>query len=174
MTRKEYKKEYNKTHKTERAAYAKAFRAHNPEKVASQYKQWYDANKEKRSKYGKEWQQNNKLTEDYEVWRTKKLNYFKTYYQNNKESFKVYSHKRKARIAEVGGNFTKADIRDLYASQGARCYYCSISIEEGYHIEHMIPISRGGTNGPENVCLACAPCNRTKHTKTAEEFILGR
>ncbi len=170
---KDYKKRYNQTHKKERAKYAKAFREQHPEKVAAQYKTWHDNNKEKRSEYNKEWHQNKKLEEGYEVWITKKRKYLKEYYQNNKEQFKIYSNNRRARIAEAGGSFTKADIRDLYVSQGARCYYCSTNIEEGYEIEHMTPISRGGTNGPENICLACALCNHTKHTKTAEEFLHG-
>jgi 5-methylcytosine-specific restriction endonuclease McrA len=76
----------------------------------------------------------------------------------------------KARQLTAEGSFTAEDIKDLYASQGGRCYYCSVEIEEGYHIEHMIPLSREGRNDVSNICLACAPCNLRKYTKTAEEF----
>lgn len=75
-----------------------------------------------------------------------------------------------ARKKNAEGSFTVENIKDLYAAQGARCYYCSIEIEDGYHIEHMIPLSRGGMNDVSNICLACAPCNLSKNTKTAEEF----
>ena len=93
--------------------------------------------------------------------------------ERGKANAKVATHKRRAHIAKVGGSFTATNIRDLYASQGASCYYCSTSIEEGYHIEHMIPISKGGSNWIDNICLACVPCNRTKGVKTAEEFMNG-
>ena len=79
--------------------------------------------------------------------------------------------KMKRRSAE--GSFTPEDIKDLYATQGGSCYYCSVDIEGGYHIEHMTPLSRGGRNDVSNICLACAPCNLRKHTKTAEEFQNG-
>ncbi len=100
-----------------------------------------------------------------------------TWYKDNSErgkaNAKVANHKRRARIAKVGGSFTTSDIRNLYTSQGGLCYYCSISIEEMCHIEHMTPISKGGSNWIDNICLACIPCNRTKGVKTAEEFMNG-
>ena len=76
----------------------------------------------------------------------------------------------KARQLKAEGSFTAEDVKDLYATQGGRCYYCSIEIDTGYHIEHMCSLSRGGRNDVSNICLACAPCNLSKHTKTAEEF----
>ena len=30
-------------------------------------------------------------------------------------------------------------------------------------IEHLIPKFEGGTNGPENLTLACLPCNNGRH-----------
>ncbi len=91
--------------------------------------------------------------------------------ERGKANAKIANHKRRARIAKVGGSFTKSNIRDLYATQGARCYYCSISIEDKYHIDHMNPISRSGSNWIDNICLACVRCNLSKHTKTAKEFM---
>ena len=90
-----------------------------------------------------------------------------------KVNAKVGYHKRRARIVEVGGSFTAEDIRNMYTSQGARGYYCSVSIEDKYEIEHMTPISKGGSNWIDNICLACVQCNRSKHVQTAEEFMNG-
>lgn len=93
--------------------------------------------------------------------------------ERGKANAKVATHKRRALKIKVGGKFTKVDIQNMYVLQGARCYYCSVSIEYKYEIEHMTPISRGGSNWIDNICLACVPCNRTKHTKTVEEFMNG-
>ncbi len=38
-------------------------------------------------------------------------------------------------------------------------------------MDHMVPLSRGGLHCWTNVCLACPPCNLSKHDKTAEEFM---
>jgi hypothetical protein len=34
--------------------------------------------------------------------------------------------------------------------------------EEGYHVDHIVPLERGGTNDPTNLQLLCEPCNLKK------------
>jgi len=50
------------------------------------------------------------------------------------------------------------------------CMYCST---RGGRLEcdHMIPISRGGTNEISNLTTACVSCNRSKRAKTPEEWL---
>ena len=117
---------------------------------------------QEKREYKREWRENNP---------EKVRNRVKEWKKNNPNKVRAQCCKRRARKLKAEGGFTDADIKNLYATQGARCYYCSTGIEESYHIDHMTPLSRGGTNGPENLCLACAPCNLSKHTKTAEEFM---
>ena len=65
-------------------------------------------------------------------------------------------------------------IEILLQSDG-KCYYCNAN--EGMNtlvIEHMIPLSRGGTNTASNICAACRRCNNTKHTKTHDQFLRER
>ena len=53
---------------------------------------------------------------------------------------------------------------------GHRCFYCGkdgVKLE----LEHMTPLSRGGSHTAENVAPACRLCNAHKHTQTAEEFL---
>lgn len=38
------------------------------------------------------------------------------------------------------------------------------------HIEHKIPLSRGGLHAIENLDISCQSCNCSKNTKTVEEF----
>jgi 5-methylcytosine-specific restriction endonuclease McrA len=42
--------------------------------------------------------------------------------------------------------------------------------EQSYHIDHMIPLSRGGSNWPSNLQLLCPRCNLSKHAMTDEEW----
>jgi 5-methylcytosine-specific restriction endonuclease McrA len=45
------------------------------------------------------------------------------------------------------------------------CEYCHTSEEWQYvmfTIDHIIPVSKGGTNNLDNLCLACFHCNRKK------------
>jgi hypothetical protein len=36
-----------------------------------------------------------------------------------------------------------------------------------FHLEHIIPIARGGSDGPSNRALACATCNLAKSDRTS-------
>lgn len=77
--------------------------------------------------------------------------------------------RRKARVKGAKGSFTMNDIRLKRDFQGGKCYYCQQDLVSE-HIEHKIPISRGGTNWPANLALACQRCNLRKHNKTPAEF----
>ncbi len=50
-------------------------------------------------------------------------------------------------------------------------YECqSCGDEDGLEIDHVIPISRGGSSDDVNLQVLCAPCNRSKGAKTVEEW----
>ena len=50
------------------------------------------------------------------------------------------------------------------------CVYCETPISQ-YHLEHRIPIVRGGTNERANLAISCADCNLKKGIKTDFEFM---
>lgn len=56
-----------------------------------------------------------------------------------------------------------ADWRDQLNVFGHRCAYCGSGGK--LTIEHVIPISKGGRNEPDNVIPACKPCNLKKHAR---------
>ena len=63
----------------------------------------------------------------------------------------------------------------LFARDGYRCQYCHRPQGELRHREcltrdHLIPLSRGGTNEWTNVVTACSPCNTRKANHLPEEI----
>lgn len=86
-------------------------------------------------------------------------------------SIAVSARNRKARKCAAQGSHTSADIRRQYEKQGGKCFYCSVEVGNKYHVDHVMPLSRGGTNNPENLVIACPTCNLRKNKKTAEEFL---
>jgi 5-methylcytosine-specific restriction endonuclease McrA len=57
--------------------------------------------------------------------------------------------------------------RALLARNGAVCAYCGKELGTGLPfsratLDHVVPISRGGRNGLENLILACKLCQRAK------------
>jgi HNH endonuclease len=55
-------------------------------------------------------------------------------------------------------------LRDNYTCQYCGAYGVSLQCD------HVIPISRGGSNDESNLVTACKPCNLSKHNKTPEEW----
>src|SRR6185369_16267697 len=56
-------------------------------------------------------------------------------------------------------------IRDRY-----RCQYCGVrGTPTDLSIDHILPRSRGGRTAPENLCVACKPCNSRKGDRTPSE-----
>lgn len=56
--------------------------------------------------------------------------------------------------------------------QSGKCFYCGLpGLRLG--IEHRLPVSRGGTDDPENIVAACRGCNSAKGQKTTEEYSVG-
>lgn len=43
-----------------------------------------------------------------------------------------------------------------------------------WQMDHVVPLSRGGSIDLSNVALACAGCNRLKGSMTADEFMQAR
>jgi 5-methylcytosine-specific restriction endonuclease McrA len=106
----------------------------------------------------------------YEANREHIIEYSRKWRKTHLKSLRVHYHNRQAKIKGNGGVHTTEEINNLFKEQGGCCFYCNQQLEE-FHIDHKTPISRGGSNNIDNIALACAPCNLSKHTKTAEEFI---
>lgn len=64
----------------------------------------------------------------------------------------------------------------LAARHNWRCYWCdqATRAEMGYQnsatIEHLVPVSQGGTNSSSNLASACRRCNNVRGVKSVEEF----
>ena len=86
-------------------------------------------------------------------------------------------------------NFGDKKKMEIYGKTGGRCYYCGkglvnedlldwggkvVTTRHHWNVDHMTPVSRGGTNDNENLVPACVSCNSFKGTMTADEFIAAR
>jgi 5-methylcytosine-specific restriction endonuclease McrA len=63
----------------------------------------------------------------------------------------------------------------LFARDQYRCQYCGRHMtefkpREALTRDHLVPLSRGGTNDWTNVITACSPCNTRKGSRLPEEI----
>lgn len=78
-------------------------------------------------------------------------------------------HRRRARKA--GCVVSSADLRLVVEKAGGLCQVCGILIPEGLrHIDHIIPLSKGGPHAQENLQLLCRTCNCRKGARLPNEL----
>jgi 5-methylcytosine-specific restriction endonuclease McrA len=58
----------------------------------------------------------------------------------------------------------------VFGRDGNKCRYCGTTDGE-FHIDHIIPRARGGSDEPSNLCIACGPCNSSKNATPLEEWL---
>lgn len=59
--------------------------------------------------------------------------------------------------------------REVVDRDGDRCVYCGAT-EGPFHLDHVLPVSRGGRSQADNLVVACVPCNLSKGARTPEEW----
>lgn len=94
--------------------------------------------------------------------------------RENREYSRIKCSLRKARRRASEGRHTLIDRIHIYIQQKGRCFYCNtyIAAISGGHFDHMVPLARGGSDGPENLAFSCVPCNLKKGNRTPEEWML--
>lgn len=102
--------------------------------------------------------------------------YNKKYLQTPKGKAADKAHRQNRRAAKLnnGGKHTGRQILALFDQQSGSCPYCKTKLyktgKNKYHSDHIVPLSKGGSNDISNIQLLCAKCNLSKKAKLPEEF----
>lgn len=153
------KRAYDDRNKEQKAALDKKYRLANQAKIAQRNKLWRITNKDELQKKALAWRISNK---------ERKAITDKAWAQNNKENVRNISLRRRAKLAE-NGIFTVTK-KDIVRMLNSGCLYCGLDAE---HVDHIIPVSRGGTHSIGNLTGACASCNLSKGSKFVMEWKKG-
>lgn len=157
--------------------------------------QWVENNKERTLEINREWKSRNRgvLYERQKVYRANNKHlrqveskkYREKYpdkvkeckkkaVEKNREHYTVLSRNYTARKKNSEGKHTVKDIRELFVSQNGICNGCGVTLEttgkNKYHVDHIIPLIKGGSNYPSNLQLLCPSCNTSKCDKDFEEW----
>lgn len=90
--------------------------------------------------------------------------------RDNQDYYRAYDCNRRARKKSSPGTHTAADVAAQRTRQKGRCYWCGEKVGRHYHVDHVTPLALGGSNGPENLVIACPHCNLKKHDKHPMDF----
>jgi 5-methylcytosine-specific restriction endonuclease McrA len=97
------------------------------------------------------------------------------------EIYKTHNHRYRAakRNATIGNTAEIAEwIKTLRNNPRATCFYCGRIVNgangKECHIDHYIPIIKGGPHSVENLRVACRTCNLAKGDKHPDDFLRTR
>lgn len=149
-----------KEHPDEVRAKAKRFYDKNLEKERARALRWYHENRERASENGRKWRQANpdKQRAKFDRWAT-----------NNPE--RVIELRSKYYKRRKFGGDDPETIEYVGILRADPCSYCG---EPGTSIEHIVPITGGGSNHWTNYGAACHSCNSRKHNMPLLTFLYRR
>lgn len=167
------------------------WKAENLDRVRDYMAGYYQANREKQDAFTRAWYRTHpeinreQAKRDYrkhkdarisamKVWRSANSAYIaqraREYRAANPELVRALRWNYKARKRAAPGHHTGRDILRLFGAQRGRCACCGRSILHGYHVDHIVPLVKGGSNWPSNLQLLCKRCNLRKKDKDPFDF----
>jgi 5-methylcytosine-specific restriction endonuclease McrA len=135
----EARRKYQEEHKEQIAQYKKIWTANNKESVGASKRSYYEREREDILARSKKWAENN----------PEKVRQAKT---NN-------LRKRRAARHASRGNFTVQEFEELCESYGNKCLACGDN-EAVLEADHVVPLTRGGSDSISNIQPLCGSCNR--------------
>ena len=199
--RKEYMKKYRELHKEEGVEYNQMYYQKNKDELRVQQKHyvethveqireaekvWHEAHREQQAEYHKNYyavnkvailawmQQYNEIHKDerkayMDQWCLDHPHYSQQHRIEHPDTVWRHEHKRRALVANADGEFSYEQFILKCSEYECRCIYCGNELP--LVPDHMIPLSRGGSNSIENIIPACNSCNCQKQARTFEEYL---
>lgn len=186
---KEYRKGYNKINSKKRVEYQKEYERLNKEVVLEKKREYRKRTAVHRYQYNKEYVETHKqevkqrLQAHYLANRARILQRVANYRINNlekvRETKRIYHAKNRDKVLvrrqkrrgrrRAGGSFSAQEWRNLKVLCNHACLCCGKSEPEiKLTLDHVIPLSRGGSNTIDNIQPLCLTCNLKKGTKSTD------
>jgi 5-methylcytosine-specific restriction endonuclease McrA len=166
--------------KSYRARYVKAWTDKNRETVLADmavrrqkhkelnpdyWRKHYAANREKRKEHRRVWYQAN---------RDRALAAMKAWDARNPESVRRLGRKSRAvRRARLKDSFVEpVDALVIFERDKGICGICKLSVERDsdWHVDHVVPLAKGGEHSYANTQLAHGSCNRAKGARSPPQL----
>ena len=127
------------------------------------YTKWYSKNSARQKSNMKSW---------YIKHKEQHLERFKIWCAKNHEKKRVIDRNRRARQSGSEGTHTVTEVMILLEKQKWICAgpMCQTSLRKARHLDHIMPLIKGGSNNIANLQWLCPTCNLRKYTKDPIDF----
>ena len=132
-------REYRQRNREQIVTYLKSYHKLNKASIAAVNKAWINANREAFHKIQKK------------------------YRSNNRDKVANWAQSRRAK--EHNQFIEYIDRIEVFNRSLGICGICTKKIESDFHVDHIIPLSKGGLHSYANVQAAHPECNLRKHNK---------
>lgn len=150
---------------------ARSYQKHREKRLAA-----HRERRQKNKEEIREYQANNRkrMNENSNRWYWRHRELVAERYQTvYREKAREHHRNRKARLKNADGHHTANDVMEIFKMQHGKCACCAIKLQD-YHVDHIQPLARGGTNDRRNLQILCGPCNIRKHAKDPIDFMRER
>lgn len=154
----ERQRRYYRDNPEPKKANAKKWKQQNPDRKKELDSRWQKENKDRANESKQKWLRNNpgRAKEAARGWR-----------KRNPDKKMAIEENRRARKNNTGGSYTGPEWKALVESYGGRCLCCGRT-DVRLTVDHIVPISKGGSSDIGNIQCLCVQCNSSKGNKTID------
>ena len=153
----EYTKRWRDNNPEKAREIKKNWRKNNPEKVKKHKHNFYVRNKEKIYEHQKEWNEKNK---------NKRMKMRQKWARENRGLLNASRNKRRANKRGSGGSFTADEWNELCKKYDNKCLSCGK--KKKLTVDHIVPVSKGGSSNISNIQPLCQSCNSKKGVEVVD------
>lgn len=176
---------YSQTSEEERKAkqreHSRRWRERHPEEFREVQRRYYETHAEQRKENSSKWRKENRARDRRrnrlyqrrnKMWRRAYLDanqdkvaeQRRKYHEKNPGMRRAINHRRRARLAACFGSHTPAEWNTLCEFYDHTCLCCGRREPEiSLTADHVIPLTKGGSNDISNIQPLCQSCNSRKH-----------
>jgi 5-methylcytosine-specific restriction endonuclease McrA len=182
----EYKRAYNLAHHEEVAKATRAYRLAHRDAVAASACAYRLAHREETAAYRLAHRQERSATDrayreaHHEEITAYRLAHRKETAVNTRawqlaNPHKVCNNEAQRRARKTAAFVEPVDRSTVYLRDNGRCHVCHHKVKaKGWHLDHLIPLSKGGEHSYKNVAVACPACNlKRQNTGPAQLRLMG-
>jgi len=167
-------------HQDEERARGRAYYTEHREHMNQQQAIYYKAHYDEIAHYQKGWHDDHRTQ-----LREQDAIYYQTHGEKIRERSVLYRRTHPTQCSSLRAKYRalksdvligdqvaiKAIYRQARENKHIRCYLCHRHIPiGGRHVDHILPLSKGGAHTASNLAVACASCNLSKSAKLPEEI----
>jgi len=161
----EYRRRWRKNHLASRAATMRKWTAKHPGYSTRYTRKRRSLNLKRDLEYNRQWRKNNphklKLQRQREIQKRKL-----------ERALKLMERRAIAKSVTVSPLKIRPVVLAWKKELVFTCYYCTRPFPTTLlHIDHVIPLAKGGSHSVGNLCRSCPSCNLSKNCRMPSDFV---